>query len=204
MLWFSQATAAEPANVLAHPPFAAFYSCAEHADGQLPSLGDARGTDCFVQRLVEVDGRTWIRAYEREGRSNEDWFGWNEPVLSPCECIVVRVHENPNTNEPGILGTPPAAYVLLKRNDEVHFMVAHLQAISVREGQRLGYGEPFAKVGNNGYSRQPHVHMGAWKGETPLQVRFDQKFMKEPQLQKAGAQPAVPSDGPRATRAARR
>ena len=30
--------------------------------------------------------------------------------------------------------------------------------------------EKIAVVGNNGYGRAPHVHIGAWLGETPLQV----------------------------------
>lgn len=191
-LWLVNATAGEPAVVLAHPPFTAFYSCAEHGAGQLPELGDALGTDCFVQKLVEVEGRIWLRAHAGDGRKNEDWYGWNEPVLSPCECVVLKVQDNPNVNEPGILGTPPAAYVLLERSDGVHFMVAHVQGVSVREGQQLKYGEPFAKVGNNGYARQPHVHLGAWSGDSPLQIRFDQRFMGEPQFLPAAAQQGAP------------
>lgn len=203
-LWLADATAGEPASVLAHPPFASFYSCAEHGAGQLPELGDALGTDCFVQRLTEADGRTWIRAYAGEGRKNEDWYGWNEPVLSPCECVVLKIQSNPHVNAPGILGKPPAAYVLLKRSDGIHFIVGHVQAISVQEGQRLKYGESFAKVGNNGYSRQPHIHIGAWNGETPLQIRFDQKFMSEPQYQGLKDGQPVPADSPRAAGSARR
>lgn len=202
-LWLPMASAGEDGIVLAHPPFATFYSCAEHAAGQLPELGDALGTDCFVQKLIEVGGRTWIRAYDGDGRKNEDWFGWNQSVLSPCECVVSKVQDNPLTNEPGVLGKPPAAFVLLTRSDGVQFAVAHIQAVTVREGQKLTYGQPFAKVGNNGYSRQPHIHIGASKGELPLQIRFDQKYMKEPEYQASGAQQAVPGDGPRAARSAR-
>jgi hypothetical protein len=34
-------------------------------------------------------------------------------------------------------------------------------------------GEMVARIGNNGMARHPHVHIGAWRAETPLQVRFD-------------------------------
>lgn len=189
MLWVTIATASEADSVLAHPPFATFYSCAEHYAGQMPSLGDELGTDCFVQKLTEVSGRTWVRAYRDGGLKNEDWYGWNQNVLSPCDCVVSKVHNNPVTNSPGVLGKPPATYVLLARSDGIQFMVAHLQSIAVREGQRLSYGQPFAKVGNNGYSRQPHIHMGAWKGEVPLQLRFDQKYMKKPEYQVSDVAP---------------
>ena len=192
--WLGPANAEEA--VLAHPPFKSFYSCAEHGAGQLPALGDDRGTDCFVQKLVESGGRTWLRAHAGDGLNNEDWFGWNQSVLSPCDCTVLKRQENPTTNVPGILGAPPAAYLVLKRADGIHFMIAHVQAVSVREGQRVKYGQELAKVGNNGYSRQPHIHIGAWKGEAPVQIRFDQRFMQGPQLH-AGVQPGIPADGSR-------
>ena len=35
--------------VLAHPPFAVPYVCAEHPAGALPSVGDDLGQDCMVQ-----------------------------------------------------------------------------------------------------------------------------------------------------------
>ena len=35
-------------------------------------------------------------------------------------------------------------------------------------------GEKVAQVGNNGMSRQPHIHIAAWRGKTALQIRFDQ------------------------------
>ena len=38
-------------------------------------------------------------------------------------------------------------------------------------------GQVVAKVGNNGYSRHPHIHIGAWKGNEPLQIRFDLRAM---------------------------
>src|SRR5438067_803384 len=74
---------------VAHAPVDAFFSCTEHFAGQLSSVGDALGTDCLVMRLVEANGRTWLRAYENDGAKNEDWYGWDEHLLSPCDCKVV-------------------------------------------------------------------------------------------------------------------
>lgn len=166
--------------VLAHPPVDAFFACSEHWQGQLESLGDDLGKDCVVQRLVEEDGRMWTRDYATDGRTNEDWFGWNAQLLSPCACEVVRVHENPVQNEPGRLGTPPASFLILRRDDGVHFLLAHIQAPSVAKGDRLDYGDPVARIGNNGYGRSPHLHIGAWKDDKPLQIRWDQTRMKLP------------------------
>jgi len=160
-------------SVLAHPPFETYYSCGEHRQGELEYLGDDLGTDCVVGKLVTENDRTWARTHESDGTRNEHWFGWNAALLSPCECEVSEVRINPVVNEPGRLGKPPASMIVFKRSDGVHFLMAHVQDVSVKAGDRVKYGQPVAKVGNNGYGRIPHVHVGAWKGEVALQIRWD-------------------------------
>lgn len=173
--------AAEPAPaieaVLAHPLFAEVYSCNEHPYGQLKSTGDALATDCYVERLVEEGGRAWLRQYKNGGLKNEDWFGWGVDVLSPCAGKVEKLRENAVTNEPGILGKPPASALVLSCDDGVHFVVAHIAAPVVAVGDSVDAGQKIAQVGNNGMSRHPHIHLGAWRGTVPLQVRFDQTKM---------------------------
>jgi hypothetical protein len=159
--------------VVAHPPFSSLYKCSEHARGELKGLGDELGQDCVVEGFVEDGGRLWARAYKTDGRENEDWFGWDQPVLSPCACNVIRIQENPVTNKPGVAGKPPASFVVLRRNDGVHFLLAHVQGVSVQVGEKVGYGQSIARVGNNGFSRSPHIHIGAWKKQAPLQIRWD-------------------------------
>lgn len=164
-------------HVLAHPPFAGAYVCTEHFQGQLPYPGDDLGTDCLVTEIVAEGGREWPRTHRGDGSRNEDWFSWNAPLLSPCECEVLKIHVNDVTNEPGRLGKPPASIIVLKREDGVHFMLAHVQDIKVEVGARVGYGDEVARIGNNGYGRTPHVHIGAWRERTPLQIRWDQRYM---------------------------
>jgi len=186
------ADAGEIETAFAHPPFDALYACTEHFAGQLSALGDALGTDCTVYKLVEVDGRAWPRAYRDQGQRNEDWYGWNESVLSPCDCTIAQTHENPQENEPGVLGKPPASYITLVRADGVNFLIAHVRSISVRQGERVKAGQPIRKVGNNGYGRNPHIHIGAWKRDTPLQIRFDQTEMRLPrEFRGRGAEPGA-------------
>lgn len=159
--------------VVAHPPFRAPYSCSEHALGELKGLGDELGQDCVIFSVVAMNGRLWPREYRNLGRENTDWYGWNQPVLSPCACQVVAITTNPVTNQPGIIGKPPATYISLRRDDGVHFLLAHVQELSVDPNEWVTYGQPIARVGNNGYSRSPHVHIGAWKDNAPLQIRWD-------------------------------
>lgn len=173
------ARAGDIRSVLVHPIFKGVYSCSEHWADQLPYVGDALGTDCFIQKLVEVKGRTWLRAYKGDGRNNKDWYVWQQDVLSPCDCEVVKININPVVNQPGIMGKGPASYVLLKQADGIMFTLAHIDKPKVQVGDSVKAGQAIAQVGNNGYARHPHIHIGAWQGDEPLQLRFDQNHMGE-------------------------
>jgi hypothetical protein len=160
---------------LAHPLFIEPYTCSEHAAGELPYLGDDLGQDCLPEAFVEKDGRAFMRPYATDGLKNEDWYGWDKVVHSPCDCAVVEVGINPITNEPGKTGKPPASYIELKTADGIFVTLAHIQAPIVKKGDFLKSGQPIARVGNNGFARAPHIHIGAWRGPDALQIRWDQK-----------------------------
>lgn len=162
--------------VLVPPIYKDTFECSEHYEGQLKGLGDELGTDCMVADLVTERGRTWLRTYRGDGRNNEDWFGWRAEVLSPCECTVARININGVTNLPGALGKPPASVIQLTRDDGVNFVLAHVQELKVKVGDRLSAGQVIAHVGNNGYARAPHIHIGAWRGTQALQIRWDQRY----------------------------
>lgn len=170
-------SAGEPPVAFAHPIFAQPFSCIEHWAGNLRGLGDSLGTDCGVVELVESDGRKWLRSYRSDGLSNQDWFTWQKEVLSPCDCLVVRVREVQTVNAPGVPGQPPASYTELRQTDGTHFVLAHLVDFRVKEGQTVERGQVLGLAGNNGYSRNPHVHLGAWRHDVPLQIRFDLQAM---------------------------
>lgn len=176
------AGASDPAPIEAvtlHPFTDTDYMCSEHWEGQLPYAGDALGSDCVVFGGLEGDGSKggFARLYASDGARNEDWYGWNRPVLAPFDGTVTKVIDNPVANTPGSFGKPPAALIIVKRVDGVEVMLGHLQAIRVKEGDAGRAGQEVARVGNNGFSRSPHVHVGAWKGEAPLQVRWDLRAM---------------------------
>jgi len=61
-------------------------------------------------------------------------------------------------------------------------LYGHVREIEVEEGETVRPGEVVAKVGNNGNSRNPHIHIGAWEDDasklgakegTPLQIQVD-------------------------------
>lgn len=54
---------------------------------------------------------------------------------------------------------------------------AHVTAVKVKPGDVVSVGQVVASVGNDGMSRSPHVHVGAYRGDLPLQVRWDLRAM---------------------------
>lgn len=127
------------------------------------------GVDVVVGRLV--DG--WTRFHEGDGRRNEDWFGWRVPLLAPMESTVDAIRTNEVTNAPGEMGEPPASAITFLGDDGLRVVYAHVQEVRVSLGDRVRPGDVVALIGNNGMCRNPHVHVGAWRHEEPLQIRFD-------------------------------
>ncbi|MCJ8014707.1 M23 family metallopeptidase [Paenibacillus sp. KQZ6P-2] len=159
--------------VTIHPIHKHAFTVSEHPEGQLHHIGDALGCDCVIEKFE--DG--WMRKYKNDGKNNEDWYGWNAEVLAPFDSIVEAIYINPNTNNPGSYIESRASSIRFLRNDGVRVMYAHIKDINVSEGESIKAGDIVARVGNNGYSRHPHIHIGAWKGNTPLQIRFDLREM---------------------------
>ncbi len=159
---------------LIHPIFKRYYVANDHFYGELPSVGDALGRDCMIASFIP-EQFDFFRLYTGDGSKNEDWFGWNAEVMSPVNGVVKKVHENATVNTPGVMNPSPSSIIIIEADDGANIMLAHVQNISVVEGQRVSEGETVARVGNNGFSRCPHVHIGAWKDNEPMQISFDSK-----------------------------
>lgn len=161
--------------VVLHRLFSAFYMCGEHFEGEEQESGDALGADCVVQNVAGEIGQKsgMVRAFRGDGARNEDWYGWNMEVLAPFDGVIEAVRINPATNRPGEFGTAPASSIRFRRADGMHVLFAHVQDIRVAAGDAVVAGQVVARVGNNGYGRCPHVHVGAWKVDRPYQVRWD-------------------------------
>lgn len=169
-------------DVVIHPIVAQSFTCSEHSldlTGEgLIILGDAIGADCTVTRYDHKQaGRRPPRYFENDGQKNEDWFGWNEPLLAPFDGVVEEIHVNPVTNTPGTPGRGPSSFIVFLRSDSTRVTYGHIQDVKVRQGDTVTAGQPVATVGNNGYGYMPHTHIGAWRGAQPLQIRFDLKAL---------------------------
>ncbi len=190
----AQGVAPEPSieAVVIHPPVAAKVMCSEHPLGQEDHAGDALAQDCSVVRDTGGPGGNFPGFYSGEGLRNEDWFSWNEPLLAPFDGVVRAVHVNPVTNLPGARGDAMASVILFERFDAddgcpIQVGYVHLQDVRVEVGDTVSAGQMVARIGNNGISDYPHVHIGAVRGNlldlmhgvgapedvVPLQIRFD-------------------------------
>jgi len=168
----------EIAQVNLSPIFAGDFVCSEHFEGQIPYAGDALGTDCMVTGGMEGNSG-FQRLYRADGRANADWYGWKADVLSPADATVVGVVAKEEENVPGTLGRPPAGMLQLRTGDGIIISLGHVSAARVKLGDEVKAGQPLASVGNNGFARAPHIHVGAWREATaePLQIRWDLRAM---------------------------
>ena len=178
--------------VVIHPPVAATFTCSEHPLGSEDHAGDALGADCVVYRHDGGPLGKFDHFYTGDGTRNEDWFGWNEPLLAPFDGVVRLILQNPVLNKPGTRGPDPAMSILFERlgdpaNAPVQVGYVHVQDIKVQVGDTVRAGQVVARIGNSGNAMFPHVHVGAMRGDlvkamsgkgasgdvVPLQVRFD-------------------------------
>lgn len=167
---------AEPLRI--HPPYDTEFTSREHPAGHEDTLGDRLGRDFIAIRLATRE-RPWPHAYQGSGQSNEDWYGWRQPVLSPVSGTVTGINRNPNTNRPGRFGEPPASHIRLRMSDGTRVTVAHVREIEVEEGQTVNAGDRLARTGNNGHSFAPHIHIGAWRDDKPRQITVDLQALGE-------------------------
>jgi hypothetical protein len=169
-------------SVMLHPPYRSVYFCGEHTASDLLSLGDALGKDCLVaQPLRGVGPDAPYVFYRGSGKRNEEWFTWRVPVLAPVDGLIEMVHRSGTENAVGKANrSEPPSMILFVRNDGLRVLYAHLHTISVSEGERVIAGQQVGTAGNNGKSRNPHTHIGAWRDLLPLQIRFDPRVGLSP------------------------
>jgi len=159
--------------VVLYPLFDHPFLCRDHPEGDGGGLGDAFGDDCMVMGGLDAGG--YPRLFRTDGKTNADWYGWGAAVLAPFDGVVRQVRVNPEVNRPGVTGSSPASQIVFERNDGLIVAYAHIASPRVRAGDRVTAGQVVAVDGNNGASEAPHVHVGAFRGRVPFQIRWDQR-----------------------------
>lgn len=155
-----------------HPIFDRYCICNDHYDGELAELGDALGKDCMISAFLP-DDFGFQRLYINDGKRNEDWFSYNAKVYAPVGGIVTEIHINPVTNQPGVQNPSPASCITIVTDDGLTVWLGHIQSPTILQGDRVTEGQHVAFVGNNGYARNPHIHLGAYRTDKPVAISFD-------------------------------
>ena len=172
----------EPVTI--HPPVAALFQCSEHPLGAEDHVPDALAADCVVVQRDGGPNGNLLSLYTGDGTRNEDWHSWREPLLAPFDGVVIGIQINPETTPPGVMGSGRSSAIGFQQlvdgePTDVHVAYVHVREVTVSQGDTVRAGDPVARIGNNGSSFHPHVHVGAFRGDmmsedaVPLQVRMD-------------------------------
>ena len=167
-----------------HPPVAALFQCSEHPLGAEDHVPDALAADCVVVRRDAGPNGNLLSLYTGDGTRNEDWHSWREPLLAPFNGVVLGFQINPESTLPGVRGSGRSSAILFQQlvdgePTDIHVAYVHVREVTVSRGDTVRAGDPVARIGNNGSSFHPHVHVGAFRGDmmsedaVPLQVRMD-------------------------------
>jgi hypothetical protein len=151
------------------PPFLEYHHIDE---AKIDCLGDFGAID-----LMPIGENGNINAeFKNNGSKNEDWHGWLKPIFSPIDGIVTEFRQQSSINIPGKLpaNNHHLGYVVIMDKSKVFHMFGHIKlSRRIKIGFAINKGQLIGRISNNGYSRCPHLHYGAWKGKSPIVLVID-------------------------------
>ena len=110
--------------------------------------------------LIWRDGST----FSGDGKSNEDYYAYGQPVLAPANGTVVRAVDDLPDVKPQVetdAEHPAGNHVVIRVARDVYLFIAHLQpgSLFVAEGDAVTAGQEIGRVGNSGNTTEPHIHI---------------------------------------------
>ncbi len=142
------------------------------------------GHDRFAFDLVAADDES--RRTSRKSRlqhilgraSADDSYSWSMPVYAPLDGVVVRAHDgSPDRQQLSLLKdlwtmifsrpklnpediSPFAGNHVIMQGDDFYVFLAHMQcgSLQVTEGDKVEVGQRIGRVGNSGFTLEPHLH----------------------------------------------
>lgn len=157
------------------PPTRTLFNISYHAPNQLWALGDKDGIDYRVANIVNDQYRIFIN----DGLRNEDWFGFGLDVYAPISGVVRKVKNPSGVNPIGKMNVATVGFIEIESNDGSFLVLAHLDGIVASAGQTVRVGDRIGKLSNNGYSRNPHIHIGAYRDGRSLLIEFDRNGLDD-------------------------
>ncbi|MBI4574683.1 MAG: peptidoglycan DD-metalloendopeptidase family protein [Planctomycetes bacterium] len=127
----------------------------------------------YAYDIVRLDGTG--KPCAGEGRRNEDYLAWDQPVLAAADGEVVAAESHHDDNTPGRVGAFDQSNVLLiDHGHDVYTLYHHLKkgSLAVKLRDRVRTGQVVARVGNSGASGMPHLHFCVVEGRVGVSVPF--------------------------------
>lgn len=102
------------------------------------------------------------RSFKTNGKTNDDYYAFGQPVLAPCDGEIVLAVDGVKDNVPGLMNALyiPGNAVLLKTTNAEYILLAHFKqnSVKVKQGDRVKQGQLLGLCGNSGNSSEPHLH----------------------------------------------
>jgi murein DD-endopeptidase MepM/ murein hydrolase activator NlpD len=102
------------------------------------------------------------KSYKTDGRTNEDYYAFGQPLTAPCDGEVVMAVDGVKDNIPGEMNTMfvTGNTVVIRTANNEYLLFAHFKqnSIKVKQGDKVNQGQLLGLCGNSGNSSEPHLH----------------------------------------------
>jgi murein DD-endopeptidase MepM/ murein hydrolase activator NlpD len=101
-------------------------------------------------------------SHDGEGKTREDYFAYNKPVIAPADGWVEEIVNDVEENEIGEVDLEHnwGNTIILRHTDHLYSKLSHLKrgSIKVVAGETIKKGQIIASCGSSGRSPVPHLH----------------------------------------------
>ncbi len=116
-----------------------------------------------IGKLNRIGARASSLIYSSD---NKDYTIFNDTVYAPASGEIVRLLDTVTDNHPSVLRTNPdhGNHIVIK-SGPYYIYLCHFErkTMKVKKGQFVEKGQPLGRVGNAGWTIEPHLHIHAWK-----------------------------------------
>lgn len=126
-------------------------------------------------------------SYQGEGKNNEDYYAFGEPLYAAADGKVVEVKNDIPDNTPGVMNAeePAGNVVVIDHGNGEHSITAHLKkgSVAVNKGDNVKQGDLIGHLGNSGNSSEAHLHFQVSDGpdiftSRSVQIRWADQSQK--------------------------
>ena len=130
--------------------------------------GDTKEQNYHVENMAQKNAFDIIitdtkgKSYKTDGKQNEDYYAFGQPLIAPCDAEVVIVVDGIADNVPGEMNREQVTgnTVVLKTANNEFLLFAHFKqnSIKVKTGNAVKKGQLLGLCGNSGNSSEAHLH----------------------------------------------